>query len=223
MQCPLCQGRQARRVCPAVGRQICPVCCGTKRQVEIACPADCGYLAAAHSHPPASVRRQQERDVGFLVAMREGLSNRESELFWVILTFLAGMKADPLLRLVDEDVAEAAGALAATYETANRGLIYEHRPQSLASQRLVNDLKAFLGTLLQGADAATTRNVERDVAVVLRHLEKGAREVRRFVDEGPATALAIITRVVTAARGSHQEPPEGEPRVEPPAPLLIRP
>ena len=121
MQCPLCQERQARRACPAVGRQICAVCCGTKRQVEIACPADCGYLAAAQAHPPASVRRQQERDVGFLMAMREGLSNRESELFWVILTFLAGMKADPLLRLVDEDVAEAAGALAATYETANRG------------------------------------------------------------------------------------------------------
>ncbi len=114
MQCPLCQQRQARRACPAVGRQICAVCCGTKRQVDIACPADCGYLAAAQAHPPASVRRQEERDVGFLMAMREGLSTRESELFWVILTFLAGMKADPLLRLVDEDVTEAAGALAAT-------------------------------------------------------------------------------------------------------------
>ena len=148
MVCPLCQQRQARRACPAVGQQICAVCCGTKRQVEIACPPTCGYLAAAQAHPPASVRRQQERDVGFLMAMREGLSNRESELFWVVLTFLAGYRADPLVRLVDEDLAEGAGSLAATYETANRGLIYEHRPQSLASQRLVTDLKAFLATLL---------------------------------------------------------------------------
>ena len=219
----MCQERQARRTCPAVGRQICAVCCGTKRQVEIACPADCGYLATAQAHPPASVRRQQERDVGFLMAMREGLTNRESELFWVILTFLAGMKADPLLRLVDEDVAEAAGALAATYETANRGLIYEHRPPSLASQRLVTDLKAFLGTLLQGADAATTRSVERDATVVLRHLERGAREVRRFVDEGPSSALAVITRVVTAGSGGQPEAPGGTSRIEPPAPMLIVP
>ena len=157
------------------------------------------------------------------MAMREGLSTRESELFWVILTFLAGMQADPLVRLVDEDVTEAAGALAATYETANRGLIYEHRPQSLASQRLVTDLKALLGTLVQGADAAATRNVERDAAVVLRHLERGAREVRRFVDEGPASALGCITRVVTAARGSQQGPRASQSRIEPPAPLLIRP
>jgi hypothetical protein len=115
------------------------VCCGTRRQVEIDCPADCGFLVTSQAHPPATVRRQQERDVGFLMAMREGLTDRESEFFWVLLTFLAGLKADPLLRLADEDVAEAAGALAATYETATRGVIYEHRPQSLAAQRLLTD------------------------------------------------------------------------------------
>jgi hypothetical protein len=222
MVCPLCQQRQARRACPAVGREICAVCCGTKRQVEIACPAACGYLAASQAHPPASVRKQQERDVGFLMAVREGLSARESELFWVILTFLAGMRADPVVRLADDDLAEAAGALAATYETASRGLIYEHRPQSLASQRLVTELKTFLETLVREADAAAARAVERDAAVVLRHLEKGAREVGRLVDEGPATALGIIGRVVAQARG-RQASPADEPRIGPPQPMLIRP
>lgn len=223
MVCPLCRERQARRACPGVGQQICAVCCGTKRQVEIACPPGCGYLAAAQVHPPASVRRQQERDVGFLMAMREGLSNRESELFWVILTFLAGYRADPLVRLVDEDLAEGAGALAATYETAGRGLIYEHRPQSLASQRLVTDLKAFFATLLENADASAARTLERDAAVVLRHLEKGARDVGKVADEGPAAALGVIGRVVMAASRGRQAATGEEPRVEPPAPMLIRP
>jgi hypothetical protein len=223
MQCPLCQQRPARRACPALGRQICAVCCGTKRQIEIGCPADCGYLAASQAHPPALVRRQQERDMGFLLAMREGLSHREAELFWVILTFLAGLKADPLLRLADEDVSDAAAALAATYETANRGLIYEHRPSSLAAQRLVTDLKAFLATLLEGADASAVRALERDAAVVLRHVEKGAREVGRVASEGPATALGIIARIVSAASRGREETQAEEPRIVPPQPMLVKP
>ncbi len=160
--------------------------------------------------------------MGLLMAMRDGLSTRQAELFWVFLTFLAGYRADPLVRLLDDDLGEAAGALAATYETADRGLIYEHRPQSLAAQRLVTDLKAFLATLVERADAAAARQAERDATVVLRHLERGAREARKAVDEGPTTALAIIGRVVAAAsRGRQAESPE--PRIEPPQPLLIKP
>src|SRR4029079_6022625 len=50
--CPLCGVRRARRGCPALGKQICAVCCGTKRLVEIQCPSDCAYLATAREHPP---------------------------------------------------------------------------------------------------------------------------------------------------------------------------
>lgn len=190
--------------------------------MEIACPADCGYLAASQAHPAAVVRRQQERDVGFLMAMQEGLSARATELFWVTLTFLAGVKADPLVRLQDEDLAEACGSLAATYETADRGLIYEHRPQALAAQRLATDLKAFLATLLQDADATATRAVERDATAVFRHLEKGAREAARVLGDGPDAALTIIERVGRAAR---QESQAGGPssRIEPPTPMLVKP
>jgi hypothetical protein len=222
MTCPLCQQRQARRRCPALGREICPVCCGTKRLGEITCRPDCRYLAAAQAHPPASVRRQQARDLDFLMAMRDGLSSAQSDLFWAVLTFVAGFHSDPLLTMVDEDVAEGAAALAATYETATRGLIYDHRPQSLVAQRFVTDLKAFLGTLAAEADSATARTLERDAAVVLRHLERGARKAHKPVDEGPATAMAIIGRVVGAV-ARDQAARGDESRVEPPRPMLIRP
>ena len=36
-----------------------------------------------------------------------------------------------LVLTIDDDVAEATAAMAATYETAARGVLYEHRPQSL--------------------------------------------------------------------------------------------
>jgi len=223
MHCPLCQERQARRTCPAAGRQICAVCCGTKRQVELACPPDCGYLAMSQAHPPATIRRQQERDAGFVGYMLEGLSRRESELFWVLVTFLAGVTTDPLARLVDEDLADAAGCLAATYETAGRGLIYEHRPQSLASQRLVTDLKGFMATLVREADASVVRTVEREAAVVLRRVEKGAREAGRMIDEGPASAIGTIARVVSAAKREAENAPAAQQRIAPPSPMLIRP
>ncbi|HYT73137.1 MAG TPA: hypothetical protein VEL79_00190, partial [Vicinamibacterales bacterium] len=59
--CVLCSARAAKRACPALGREICPSCCATKRLVEIACPPDCGYLSAARAHPAAVVQRQQDR------------------------------------------------------------------------------------------------------------------------------------------------------------------
>ncbi|SVD73437.1 uncharacterized protein METZ01_LOCUS426291, partial [marine metagenome] len=64
-RCPRCKRRLPRRKCPALGYQICAVCCGTKRLVEINCPSDCGYLASSKAHPPAVVQRQQERDIIF--------------------------------------------------------------------------------------------------------------------------------------------------------------
>jgi hypothetical protein len=224
MSCPLCRERRARRQCPALGQTICTVCCGSKRQVEINCAPDCGYLAAAQAHPPASVRRQQEMDLGFVMAMREGLTATQSDLFLALLSFVAGLQADPLLKIEDDGVAEGAGALAATYETSGRGLIYEHRPPSLVAQRFVTDVKAFLASLVAEADAATSRRVERDTAVVLRHLEGGVRGARAVIDDGPATALSIIGRFIAAARAGRLTDGEvGRPRVEPPQPLLIKP
>ncbi len=218
MSCPLCLQRSARRQCPALGRTICAVCCGSKRQVEIDCPPDCGYLLAAQAHPAASVRRRQERDLAIVMAMRDGLTTAQSDLLMALLSFVAAQQGDPLLGLQDEDVAEGAGALAATYETADRGLIYEHRPQSLVAQRFVTDAKAFLASLVADADAAAARRLERDAAVVLRHLEGGARGARAVLDEGPATALAAVGRFVAAVRAGRRTDAEaGRPAVEPPS------
>ncbi len=88
MKCALCSRQKARRACPALGQQICAVCCGTKRLTEIQCPADCSYLASAREHPPAATLRRQHRDVGLLVNVMRDLNSRQSELFLLVLTFL---------------------------------------------------------------------------------------------------------------------------------------
>ena len=144
MICPLCGQRKARRTCPALGQTICAVCCGTKRLVQIQCPPDCAYLAVAREHPPATVVRRQQQDLGLIVPHMRDLNTRQSQLFFLVCSFLGSYTSAGLQPLIDDDVAEAGAALAATLETSARGVIYEHRPASLPAERLVASLKPLL-------------------------------------------------------------------------------
>src|SRR5688572_22336033 len=144
MACPSCGHRKARRDCPALGQTICPVCCGTKRLTEIACPPDCGYLAAAREHPAAAVKRQQERDVAVLLPTIRDLTERQYQLFFLYQTLIARHAPEGFSRLLDEDVAEAAAAMAATLETSARGVIYEHTPVARTAQRLAAEMKTMI-------------------------------------------------------------------------------
>jgi hypothetical protein len=225
----LCGDRKARRSCPALGHQICALCCGTKRLTQIQCPSDCAYLHAAREHPPASAVRRQQRDLSLLVQFVRDFNQRQSELFLLVTMSVRRYQPSELHPLVDDDVAEAAAALAGTYETASRGLIYEHRPPSLPAERLVQALKPIV------AEAGQGTAFERDAAVVLRRLEAAVREVRATEPDDRRAFLNFLARVLARGdrgeatpgehgehgehgeRGQHGEPGEKE------APRLIRP
>ena len=110
MLCPLCRTRRPRRSCPALGQTICAVCCGTKRLVEIACPQTCAFLTSAKAHPPAVVRRQQERDLALLVPAVDGLTESQMQLLWLVLSVLARPRADAFVPTTDADVGDAVAA-----------------------------------------------------------------------------------------------------------------
>jgi hypothetical protein len=212
--CPLCQRRKARRACPALGKTICTVCCGTKRQVEIQCPKDCIYLTTAREHPPAAAVRKQQRDVGSVVRFMQDLDDRQSRLFFLVLTFLVRYPAPELQPLIDEDVADALGALAATFETSSRGVIYEHRPRSMAAERLASAVKP----VLDEADSSGGTAFERDAAVVLRRIEAAARAVSHEEPGNRRAFVELLTRIIERK----DEPSAGlEPTEE--APRLIIP
>jgi hypothetical protein len=195
MTCPLCGQRKAKRACPAVGHQVCPVCCGTKRLVELRCPETCGYLASAREHPPAAIQRQQQQDVALLVTTMQDLSDPQRELVLVLLGVVRSHGGDPLQSLRDEDVAESAASLASTLETAARGVIYEHQAQSAPAQRLVRSLRAVLDEV---GTRIGERAVGRDAAHALRAIERGARETGRLVGGGPTAYLDLVGRVLRA-------------------------
>lgn len=212
MTCPLCGGRKARRGCPALGKQICAICCGTKRLTEIRCPGDCPYLASAREHPPAATVRQQQRDLTLFASAVRDFSNRQSELFLLVTTFLGRYASPELQPLRDDDVVDASAALAATLETASRGVIYDHRPASVPAERLVSALK----TLLAEAGGNGGSAFDRDAALVFRRVEDMVRALRSGDGaSSPGAFLELLKRVLPpgddslgrGAAGASAEPP----------------
>lgn len=193
--CPLCGQRRARRACPALGHQICAVCCGTKRLTEIQCPPDCGYLVSAKTHPPAALQRQQERDARFVLPMIAGLSEHQYQLFFLVQGTLHQLAETGELPVDDDVIRETAQALAATYETASKGIIYEHRPSSLHAERLSRELKP----LLEGQEGHRPVASERDLVEVLRRIERAADKARAALDGGHRAYLDLVGRLMQPA------------------------
>ena len=213
MLCPVCHQRKAKRACPALDKQICAVCCGTKRLVEIACPSDCGYLSTARTHPPAVIQRQQEIDRAMLLPVLQGLSERQARVFLMLAAVTARHRSDALQKLVDDDIAQAAGALASTLETAAKGIVYEHVPSSLIAARLMGELKGVVDELVKNGGSA----LERDAAIALRRIEHAAK-MMTTVRPDTNEFQQLLARVLAP-------PPGGEPQTDaetpPPSPLII--
>jgi hypothetical protein len=189
------------------------MCCGTKRLVEIRCPSNCGYLASAREHPAAVVRRQQERDFAALLPTIEKLTERQQQLFFLVHSAIARHRPEGFTRLIDEDVAEAAAALAATTETAARGVIYEHAPQSRSAQRLASDIKGVLGEIRKQATTIS----DREVAGALRAIEQGARHTAG----GSGDDSAYLTLMARLLRQHQAEEPEIVEAAKPASGLII--
>jgi hypothetical protein len=203
VQCPLCHQRKARRACPALGQLICAVCCGTKRLTEIACPSDCGYLATARLHPPAATVRYHQLVGRWISHFVRDLNDHQLQLFLTLNAFLAAHQGDGLHPLVDDDVAEGMDALADTFETAARGVIYEHQPTSRLAERLVRDVKP----VVMAAQRRFVSAFETQAAVVLRRVADGVRELRR---EEPGSRRAYLDLATTVARVTAAAAPAGE-------------
>ncbi len=217
MPCPLCRARKPRRHCPALNQAICPVCCGTRRQVEIACPADCVYLAAAGAHPPAVVRRQRQRDFEFAAGLFREVSEDGSSLLLALHDAVARHRPATIPTLRDADLAEACGVVAATLETSARGIIYEHRAQSLPAQRLAEDLKDVI------AAASTRRRTgsDREAAEILRRIQKGASAAETTFGPGPTAYLDFVDRLsreFNASGSAGGDTTAGAGPASPPAP-----
>jgi hypothetical protein len=159
--------------------------------------------------------RRHQRDVGYLVSFMRDLSDRQSQLFLAIAAFLARYQPDDLHPLIDEDVAGMAEAMAATFETASRGVIYEHNAASPPAQRLAAALRP---RILEAAGPHAGSTFQRDAAVVLRRLQDAALGVRALEPGNRRALVEMLARVVRTPSGE-----AADPAAEPDAPRLIVP
>src|SRR5450755_2306621 len=140
--CKICGKRRAKRACPAVGGDICAICCGTEREVSLSCPLDCDYLEEAHhrEHPlPITEKELLNLDV----EVTEDFIGEHEEL----LLFCVYSLVQAALRTagaVDTDVLTALEAMVKTHKTLDSGLVYETVSENLIATAIQRPFSASL-------------------------------------------------------------------------------
>ena len=98
--------------------------------------------------------------------------------------------------IFDTDIANAAAAVAATFETAGKGIIYEHQAASVPAQRLAAELGHAVAEMRRNG---APPSVERDATAALRRLERGAITAAAVLpDDQPPVFLGVLRRVMTS-------------------------
>ena len=138
------------------------------------------------------VKRQQEQDLAVLVTALGRVSETQLQFFFVIHALIARFTPEGL-PVTDADVADAVGALATSFETASRGVLYEGQASSPTAEALRRELKNHLAKL---ADDAESSRFQRELSVVLRGIERGARHEAEGIGDGPVNYLTLVSRIL---------------------------
>ena len=186
--CKQCEKRRARRYCPGVQGEICPVCCGTERENTIDCPLDCEYLQEArrHDHPPQITPEElPNKDIR---VSEQFLIDHEEVVVWLTMSLTGIIEKE---RAVDFDAREALEALIKTYRTLESGLIYETRPQNPYAAAIQAGMQLSIEELRKHMTETAGMQVLRDAEVLgglvfLQRLEiqhnNGRKRGRAFFD-----------------------------------------
>lgn len=135
-----------------------------------------------------------------LMAPMGRLSEQQLQLFFLLQSIILAFKPDSLARILDIDVAQATGAVANSLETASRRVIFEEATSSLIAEGLRKEIRQVVDEVTKSGGS----RAEREVALVLRGIERGAKHEDGLVDEGPTGYLALVGRVLQ--QGSPKPP-----------------
>jgi hypothetical protein len=145
--CPLCSARAGKRYCPAKNTQICAVCCGTRREIEIDCPSSCVHLKASRSYESEKPITDRE-----LLAQMRKYDETFLERFNHVLNVVNETVVQERLTstwLVDNDVLEVLKAMRATMNTLSSGIYYETLPEGQVRLSLFRRLKDAFDQLMK--------------------------------------------------------------------------
>ncbi len=209
MTCSICEGRKAKRHCPALRSEICPQCCGDGREQTIDCPLDCPFLVESRGHEkraglnPDGFPHQEIRISDTFLREREELLTAAGRF---VLRSAFGTPG-----AVDSDVRAALDALVRTFKSLQSGVYYESLPDSPIAAAVAAQLRALLEEFRkdQQQRAGFARTRDADVLGILVFLLRMAIDR----DNGRQRGRSFLAFL-------HDHFPSGQP-APPSSPLIV--
>jgi len=146
LSCAICDQRKEKRFCPAVHGKICPVCCGTEREVTLDCPSECPWLQQARKNENAEHLRELDRAALMpeVDVPEQFLYQQEPLLGGLSFAIAKAARADR--SVFDRDIIQALTSVAKRYETlVSSGLIVEQNTTDLVQQAIAGELEKMVG------------------------------------------------------------------------------
>jgi hypothetical protein len=145
LSCAICHERKEKRFCPAVHDRICPICCGTEREVTLDCPSECPYLQQARKNENVNHLRELDREALMPQVEVPETFLYEREPLMGGMSFAIALAARRDGAVYDRDVIQALTAMARTYETqVSSGLIYEQPTTSPMQHAIAAEIAKML-------------------------------------------------------------------------------
>lgn len=145
------------------------------------------------------------------------LSEQQLQLFFLLQSMVLSYKPEGLSRVTDTDVAVATGAIASSLEASTKGVIFDESTSSVPAEGLRRAIKPVIEEITKGGGS----RAEREVALVLRAMERGAKHEGGHIPDGDTSYLELVGRVF---QHSPSRPGRsGAPRPDPDKPRIILP
>ncbi len=180
-KCALCGRNRAVRFCPAIGKNICSLCCGRSRNRTIDCPDECRFL-------------KQAREQALLKLVALGERDLEIAEFDVLHNFrlaLVRVRRNRVHDLTEAEMKQALANAADTLRTKSKGLIYEFRSHNPRVQFATDELTAVAERHEKG-DKGFRRVESGELAHCLRYLRHQAEDaIEREVGFFELTVQAV--------------------------------
>lgn len=119
------------------------------------------------------------------------LSEQQFQLFFLLQSMVLSYKPDGLSRITDGDVALATGAVAGSLEASSKGVIFDEATSSVPAEGLRRAIKPVVEEITKGGGS----RAEREVAFVLRAIERGAKHEGSHIPDGDTTYLELVGRI----------------------------
>jgi hypothetical protein len=213
MKCLLCEKRKPKRYCPAKRAEICPVCCGEKRGVEINCPLDCRYFVEGQKqhHIKIMHRRIRKEGAGTYVRRAE-LYGRNPEIFARLeMTFARAFRENNEIK--NEDLVKALELVNKTLETEKKGLIYQHQGDNSYVNVISESVLTVISEYKDKPDVGGNR-VTLDFASDV--IDEFLNEAKFYMENGSNQKSYLIHIL-------RYYPDEAEPQKSPEGGLIITP